>query len=111
VNDLIIESIRIAVSAARRDQLKRDLAAWSGPAGVESGCISCKILQEDSDPLAFCYQARWKTRDDLLRHLRADHYKRLLALLDLATEPPQIEFHTVSETNGLELIKQARNVA
>jgi quinol monooxygenase YgiN len=108
---LIIESIRIAVAPMNREQLRRALAAWSGPTGVESGCISCRILQEESNPLAFCYLAHWKSRDDLMRHLRTDHYKRLLALLDLGAEPPLVEFHTVSETSGLDLIHHARNVS
>jgi quinol monooxygenase YgiN len=106
---LILESIRIAVMATKREQLRRALGAWSGPAGVESGCLSCRILQEESDPVAFCYQAQWKTRDDLLRHIRSEHFKRLLILMDLASEPPLIEFHTISETQGLDLIQHARS--
>lgn len=105
---LIIESIRIAVVPAKREQLRRALGAWSGPTGVESGCLSCRIFQEESEPLAFCYQAQWNTQDDLLRHIRSEHYKRLLVLMDLGSEPPLVEFHTVAETKGLDLIERTR---
>ena len=44
-----------------------------------------------------------------LRHLRPDHYKRLLGLMELGTGPPLVEFHTVSETKGLDLIERTRN--
>jgi hypothetical protein len=44
----------------------------------------------------------------LLRHLRSEHYKRLLALMDLGSEPPLVEFHTVTETKGLDLIERTR---
>ena len=107
---MIIESVRIVVVPTKREQLRRALAAWSGPTGVESGCTSCRILQEDSAPQAFCYVAQWKTQEDLLRHVRSEHYKRLLALMDLGSEPPVVEFHTVTETKGLDLIQHARNV-
>jgi quinol monooxygenase YgiN len=106
---LIIESIRIVATQLKREQMRRSLTAWAGPAGVEPGCMGCQILQEGPDALAFRYEARWKTQDDLLRHLRSEHYKRLLALMDLGSEPPLIEFHTVAETKGLELIENARN--
>jgi quinol monooxygenase YgiN len=106
---LILESVRIAVAPARREQLRRALAAWAGPAEVEPGCMSCRILQEDSDPEAFYFEAQWKTREDLLRHLRSDHYKRLLVLMDLGSEAPVVEFHTVAETAGIELIQRVRN--
>ncbi len=106
---MIIESIRIVVAPAKREQVRRALAAWAGPTAVESGCLSCRILQEGSNLDAFCYEAQWRNRDDLLRHLRAEHYKRLLILMDLGSEPPLVQFHTVAETKGLDLIEYARN--
>jgi quinol monooxygenase YgiN len=106
---LILESVRIAVTPKKHEQLKRALAAWAGPAEVESGCMGCRILQEDSDPPAFYYEAQWKTQDDLIRHLRSDHYKRLLVLMELGCEAPLVEFHTVTETAGLELIQRVRD--
>jgi len=106
---LIIESIRIAVMPGQCQQLLRGLVAWAGPTAVESGCLSCRIFQETSAPQAFCYQAQWKTQDDLLRHIRTEHYKRLLALMELGTTPPLVEFHTVTETKGLDLIERTRS--
>ncbi len=107
---MIIESVRIVVKPTKREQLRRALAAWAGPTSVESGCTSCRILEEGSDVGALCYQAQWKSHKELLHHLRSEHYKRLLMLMDLASEPPLIEFHTVTETKGLDLIEFARNV-
>jgi quinol monooxygenase YgiN len=108
-SQLILESVRIRVTPTKREQLRRALAAWAGPAEVEPGCLSCRILQEDNDPQTFYFEARWKTQDDLLRHLRADHYKRLLVLMELGSGPPLVEFHTVAGTAGLELIQRVRN--
>jgi len=105
---VIIESIRIAVTPTKYEQLRRALVAWAGPTSVESGCLSCRILQENNEPQAFCYQAQWNSQDDLVRHIRTDHYKRLLALMDLGKEPPLVEFHTVVETKGLDLIERTR---
>jgi len=103
---VIIETVRIAAMPAECEQLFRALVAWAGPTAVESGCLGCRVLQEASAPQAFCYQAQWKTQDDLLRHIRTEHYKRLLALMELGTTAPLIEFHTVTETRGLDLIER-----
>jgi quinol monooxygenase YgiN len=73
--------------------------------------MNCRIFQEDNEPRSFRYEAQWKTQDDLMRHLRSEHYKRLLVLMDLGEEPPVVEFHTVTETKGLDLIQRARNVS
>jgi quinol monooxygenase YgiN len=106
----MIEEVCIAVTPAACEQVRRALVAWAGPTSVESGCISCRILQESSDPKVFCYLAHWNTQDDLLRHIRSAHYKRLLVLMDLGTGPPVVKFHTVTETKGLDWIKHVRSV-
>jgi quinol monooxygenase YgiN len=106
---MIIESVCIAVRPANREELRRAFAAWKGPTEVEPGCKSCKIRQQSDDPDAFCYEARWNSEEDLLHHLRSDHYKRLLVLMDMGEEEPVIEFHTVLETVGLDLIQRVRN--
>ena len=108
---MIIESVRIAVMPAASEQLLRALIAWAGPTAVESGCLSCRILQENSAPQAFCYQAYWNTQDDLSRHLRTDHYKKLLGLMELGTTRPLVEFHSVTETRGMDLIETTRTVS
>ena len=106
---MIIESVRILVKPTKREQLRRALAAWAGPTSVESGCESCRILEEGGEFDALCYQAQWKSREELLQHLRSEHYKRLLMLMDLGSEPPLVEFHTVTETKGLDLVEYARH--
>ena len=106
---MIIESVEIAVGPAIREELLRALTAWRGPAEVEPGCLSCRILQDANNPNAFCYDAKWRSEDDLLCHLRSAHYRHLLMLMDMADRPPLVQFHTVTETVGLDFVQLARN--
>jgi quinol monooxygenase YgiN len=105
---MMIESVCIAVQPEKRESLRRALAAWTGPTEAEPGCMSCRILQESGHPDHFRYEAQWNSEEDLVRHLRSEHYKRLLVLMDMGYEAPLIEFHTVAKTAGLELIERAR---
>jgi quinol monooxygenase YgiN len=107
---LIIESVQIAVKPPKREELQRALLAWLGPTEVEPGCLGCRILLETSGSHSFWYEARWRTEKDLTRHVRSDHYKRLLSLMDMGDEPPRIEFHTVAETAGIDLVQRIREV-
>ena len=50
----------------------------------------------------------WNTESEFLRHLRSDIYRQLLILMELSTEPPQVKFHHVAETHGLELVHATR---
>ena len=108
---MIIECVRIEVRAGKREEARRTLSAWAGPTEVEPGCISCRILQESTEPFAFCCELRWKSHDDLVRHLRSERYKALLVLIDQGVGPPVIEFHRVTETEGFDLVERVRNVA
>jgi quinol monooxygenase YgiN len=109
--NVIIESVRITVHTGQRDELRKVLITWVRPIELQPGCRTCRILQEASNPNAFCYQAMWETQDDLLRHLRSSHYKRLLVLMDLGDGPPVVEFHNVAQTQGLDLIERARSTS
>jgi len=106
---MMIESVRLVMQAAKREEVRQALVAWRNPVTVEQGCLGCRILQESGDSRSIWYIAEWASEDDLLRHLREDHYKQLLNLMETACQPPLIQFHRVVETAGLELVEQARN--
>ena len=108
---MMIESVEIAVRPANREELRRALTAWRGPAEVEPGCLTSRTLQDANDLNLFRYEATWRSEDDLLCHLRSDHYKHLLFLMEMADRPPIVQFHKVVETSGLELVQRARNAA
>ena len=47
----------------------------------------------------------WESKEDLIRHLQSDSYKRILLFLELSPKPPVLEFYTVQEASGLELVR------
>jgi quinol monooxygenase YgiN len=105
---LIIERIAFLVAPERREDLRRAFSSLLGPTCVEPGCISCHLYQEVGNLDRFCLETRWKTDQELIRHLRSEHYRNVLILLEASSEPPLIEFHAVLETQGLELIRAVR---
>ena len=105
---MIIEKVAILVDPQRREDLRKAFSALLGPTCVEPGCLRCDLYQESGDPNRFCFETRWKTDKELIRHLRSEQYRNFLILLELGSEPPQIEFHEVAETKGLELVHSVR---
>ena len=45
---------------------------------------------------------------DVKRHLRSDKYHKILLVVEMAAEPPEIRFDTISHSSGVETIEQAR---
>jgi quinol monooxygenase YgiN len=105
---MVIERIAILVAPEKREDLRRAFSSLLGPTGVEPGCISCDLFQEAGNLNRFCLETRWKSDQELIRHLRSEQYKSFLILLELSSEPPLIEFHAVVETRGLELVRSVR---
>jgi quinol monooxygenase YgiN len=75
---------------------------------VESGCASCHFYQDTSSEGVFLLLQEWETRADLERHICSEEFRHILALIELAGEPPEIKFNTISKVEGLETIESVR---
>lgn len=74
---------------------------------LEPGCIQCDLYQHvQSDSLILL--ERWQTMSDFERHVRSEEFREVLAWIDLSDTPPEIHFDTVSQSQGMELIKAIR---
>lgn len=106
---MIIEWVDIVSSQDQREELRQALSAMVGPTSVEPGCIGCRLYTEAGRANRFCFETRWRSEAELVRHIRSEQYRNLLILIELAKEPPVIEFHDVSKTHGLEWISAIRH--
>jgi quinol monooxygenase YgiN len=105
---MIIELVAIFAPTGKRQELGRALAGLVGPIQVQPGCLSCQLVQGWAVQDELQLEARWDGPENLMRHLRSDIYKRLLLLMELSTAPPVLEFLTVVELKGLDLVETAR---
>ena len=105
---MVIAIVDIKSSSAKSAELRRALYSLSGPTKAEAGCKSCQMYQDVTDARVLHVETRWTTQGDLLRHIRSDTYKKFLLLMELGSEQPTIEFYTVSELRGLDLIGETR---
>ena len=76
---------------------------------MKLGCLECVIYQEcDQDP-TILYMERWQSKETMDRHIQSDVYLRVLNTMDLCRERPDIRFHEVSDTKGMEWIAALRH--
>ena len=105
---MLITSVRINTPPNRRDEIMKTLGSLLGPTRVLAGCVSCRFYQDVENPNLLTLIEKWETREALDRHLRSNDYRKILTAMDLASEPPEVEFCTVLTESGMELIKQTR---
>ena len=59
------------------------------------------------DERAIMIEELWASDEDLQRHLRSDKYHKVLLVVEMALEPPEIRFDTINHSAGVESIEQA----
>ncbi len=101
----ILVTLKMIVQPERRSDLLETMRGMLEPARVERGCLSYRLYEDVEDRNTFVLVEEWKTQKDLESHIRTDNQRRLLALMDLLSEQPELRFNTVSHTAGMDLIE------
>ena len=105
---MIMSTLRIVAPPAKRNEVVRTLNSLLGPTRAQPGCISCHIYSEVEDRNVLILLEEWDSQADVDSHLRSNHYRKVLALMDMSNTQPEIKFDTISDTKGIEAIESAR---
>ena len=103
--------IRITMNALleKRTEVMQTLLSMIDPTENGRGCLSCYVSRDLEDNNVFSLIEEWETREDLDNHIRSDRFSVLLGTKSLLCEPQQIEIHTVSQSEGMEVVTATRN--
>jgi quinol monooxygenase YgiN len=74
----------------------------------EPGCIGRWLYRGVEDVRAILLEELWMSGEDLQRHLRSDIYRKVLLVVEMAVESPEIRFDTIAQSTGVETIEEAR---
>jgi len=102
---MILAILRMNVRPEKRSDFLETMLGMLEPVRVEKGCLSYRFYEDAEDLNTFALVEEWKTQNDLERHICTDNQHRLMVLMDLLSEKPELRFNTVSHTVGMELIE------
>ena len=105
---MIVVRIIMNVLPEKHKEVMQTLLSMIEPPGKESGYLSYGIFCDIEDKNVFNLISEWETRQDLDHHIRSDLFSVLLGTKSLLCEPPQIEIHTISRSEGMEAIDAVR---
>lgn len=102
--------VRITMIALPEKQLEvlQTLVSMIEPTAKEAGCMSYTALCDIEDKNSFSLIQEWETREDLNHHLRSNRFGVLLGTKPLLSEPPNIQIHTVTLSEGMAAVHAAR---
>ena len=103
---MITSTLRMLFTATHREEALRVLRGLLGPVRSHPGCLSTRLMQDEGDESILTWVEQWRRREDHERHVRSDAFRRLLAVMDLAAEPPTFEVDEVRRRRGFELVEE-----
>jgi quinol monooxygenase YgiN len=78
------------------------------PTGKEKGCLSYDVFCDIDGKTVFTLIEEWKTREDLEHHIRSESFSVLLGTKSLLAKAMEIKIHTVSRSEGVEVVNTLR---
>ena len=106
---MIVVRITMNVLPEKQLEVTQTLLSMIASTGKETGCLSYAVFCDIEDKNRFSLLEEWETREDMDQHIRSNRFGVLLGTKTLLSEPPKIQIHTVSQSEGMEAIHAARN--
>ena len=106
---MIIVRIAMKARVEKRTEMMQTLLSMIEPAGKEKGCLNYDVFCDSKDNHVFSLVEEWETREDLDRHIRSEKFGVLLGTKSLLAKPLEIKIHTVSHSEGTEVVNTLRD--
>ncbi len=107
---MVHATIRILIPAKKRGEVLEILSSLAERARFEPGCIACRVYQDvEVEPVIMLDQL-WKSKEDLEGYLQSEEFRKVLLVVEMSLEPPEIRFDEISRSTGMETIEKARSV-
>jgi quinol monooxygenase YgiN len=105
---MILATIRMTIPPQRRGDILKILKSMARETRIQPGCLSSRIYLDANEEAVCMFEEVWSNQDHLDRHLRSEDYRHMLLVMEMADEPPEIKFQTISNQAGLEVVEKAR---
>lgn len=98
---MLLVIIRMKVLSEKRIELSQTLSSLVGSTKKEKGCLRCDFCQSVEDKNRLFLLEEWDTQENLMTHLKSEHFKVLRGAMNLLEEPYERIFHTVFHPAGI----------
>ena len=100
--------IRMLIPLEKQSEALEIIGSMIEQTRFEPGCLSCRLYRGGEDARAIMFEELWLSEEDVQRHLRSEKYRKILLVVEMAEETPEIRFDTIAHSTGMESIEQVR---
>lgn len=109
---MLIVLLKIIPQPGKRQDVLDILRSLRLPLQVRQDCLACEVYEVhegDEGKEEILYLEQWRSPEPLHRHIQSSLYMRILMAMELSAEAPEIAFHEVADSKGMELIEALRS--
>jgi quinol monooxygenase YgiN len=92
---MILVTLRMKVPSEKRLELSQTITSLSASIRTEEGCRRCDFCGSVEDENRLFLLEEWDTQENLMIHLKSDHFRVLRGAMNLLQEPYEMTYHTV----------------
>lgn len=82
------------------------LRSLAGPVRAEPGCRATRVLMDSDGQCGLTWIEEWAGVEDFERHLRTPAFRRILAVIEMAQDPPDVAIDNVNSRRGFDLVEE-----
>ena len=98
---MILVILRMRVRPEKFVELMQTIASLSGYIVMEKGCECCDFCRSIEDENQLFLLEEWDTEENLMTHLKSEHFKVLRGAMSLLEEPYLMTLHSVFCPTGM----------
>jgi len=102
-------TIRMLIPKGKQSEALDILGGVIDQVRFEPQCLSSRLYRGVEEGRTIMLEEFWECGRDMLKHLKSDAYQRILFVIEMAEEPPDIRFDFIADSGGVEVIAHARN--
>lgn len=105
---VVIALLRLFPSRAQHRQVLGILRSVLGPTQARPHCLDCRLYEEANGEEAVLLVEAWDSEPEFQRHIQSALYRRVLEAVELSRRSPEVGFHSIAGTQGMEYIERLR---
>ena len=106
---MILSLLELTPIPGKRGEILRLFRFCVDGLRAKQGCLGSGVYEADDRNETILYIERWRSSEEMHRHIQSTLYLGVLTAMDLANSPPEIRFYEVSDTKSMELISALRS--
>jgi len=108
--NMVITILHLKAAPEKRLNIIKTIHAMIGPTKAQPGCLHCELFGNTQNDDKLILLEKWESQETLNQHIKSEEFRKVLAAMDTACEPPDLGFYEIDSLAGMDLVENVLGV-